>query len=456
MIRRSMWDASARFATRSDAQHGARGAHGHSWLHCGSGDASPCARLTGIAACRAGPFLACWQRRRMRSGAGTASRRGARRAAGRPGRFPSPLRPAGSREGRRGRAPARDPPAPDRRSLPALHVEVTADGPRAALRVAHRSAARTAPRRPPPPTTPGKSDPRGRRQRRVHARARAGRRRARVATTARDIDAPASRSANSSSPIVSACRGRGACSSPTRFDDRSPRHRSAHRRRRDPCAERRVELRVGAARRTNRRGRLSVGRRSSPARWGPPSSTAWRARRSGVARLHRVRSAPGGRRDRAGAHLDGGALQLQRPLSRDDLPLLGADTAARLVHHERPRRGHPPAGGPLGAVGSGAPPLVAQQLIHRWVGGELWIGTDAAHEAEATGSWRGGALHGDPRPRQVSASYARRRARRDRGEASVLATSAHRAEGNAVSQRRRTDDSARATLVARGALYAAG
>jgi hypothetical protein len=101
---------------------------------------------------------------------------------------------------------------------------------------------------------------------------------------------------------------------------------------------------------------------------------------------------------------------------------------------------------------------VAQQLIHRWIGGELWIGpTDAAHEAEAywftEGLARFMTTHvlaklGLLTPGDVRDAIA--------GEASVLATSPHRAEGNVVvAARARTDDTARATLAARGALYAA-
>ena len=101
---------------------------------------------------------------------------------------------------------------------------------------------------------------------------------------------------------------------------------------------------------------------------------------------------------------------------------------------------------------------VAQQLIHRWVGGELWIGpTDAAHEAEAYWFTEGVARFmtthvlaklGLLTPADVRDAIA--------GEAAVLATSPHRTAGNvALAARARTDETARATLAARGALYGA-
>lgn len=101
---------------------------------------------------------------------------------------------------------------------------------------------------------------------------------------------------------------------------------------------------------------------------------------------------------------------------------------------------------------------ITQQLIHTWIGGELWVGpTDEAHLAESYWFTEGVARFmtthvlarlGLLTPDDVRDAVA--------GEASVLATAKYRAEGNeALAARARSDETARAILAARGALYAA-
>jgi predicted metalloprotease with PDZ domain len=101
---------------------------------------------------------------------------------------------------------------------------------------------------------------------------------------------------------------------------------------------------------------------------------------------------------------------------------------------------------------------IAQQMIHTWIGGELWVGpTDAEHEAESWWFTEGVARFAATRllarlalisPNDVRDAIA--------GEASVLATSPHRGKSNAaLAAMAKTDGTARAHLVARGALYAA-
>jgi hypothetical protein len=101
---------------------------------------------------------------------------------------------------------------------------------------------------------------------------------------------------------------------------------------------------------------------------------------------------------------------------------------------------------------------IGQQIIHTWIGGELWIGpTDAAHEAEAYWFTEGVARFMTTHllaklvfltPNDVRDAIV--------GETSVLATSPHRGKSNAaLAALVKTDETARAVLVARGALYAA-
>jgi hypothetical protein len=99
---------------------------------------------------------------------------------------------------------------------------------------------------------------------------------------------------------------------------------------------------------------------------------------------------------------------------------------------------------------------VAQQLARRWIGGELHVETDAGHEAE--GLWFGEGVSryvamlllsrlGLLPPDDMRSAVA--------GELSVLATSPYRTLANAkLSELAPTDEVARATLMARGAVYA--
>jgi hypothetical protein len=99
---------------------------------------------------------------------------------------------------------------------------------------------------------------------------------------------------------------------------------------------------------------------------------------------------------------------------------------------------------------------VAQQLARRWIGGELRVQTDAGHEAEglwfAEGVSRYVAMLALSRlglltPDDMRGAVA--------GELAVIATSPDRTMPNArLSELARSDDVARATLMARGALYA--
>ena len=101
---------------------------------------------------------------------------------------------------------------------------------------------------------------------------------------------------------------------------------------------------------------------------------------------------------------------------------------------------------------------VAQQLIRPWIGGELWIGPhDAEHVAESYWFSEGVARYmvtrllagnGILRPDDVRDVIV--------GETSVIVNSKYRGKSNAeLAALSRTDDTARAHLVARGALYAA-
>ena len=101
---------------------------------------------------------------------------------------------------------------------------------------------------------------------------------------------------------------------------------------------------------------------------------------------------------------------------------------------------------------------IAQQMIHTWIGGELWIGpTDREHEAESywftEGVARFETMHVLARLGLLGSSDVRDAIA---GETSVISTSAHRGKSNAeLAAAARTDETARAHLVARGALYAA-
>ena len=100
---------------------------------------------------------------------------------------------------------------------------------------------------------------------------------------------------------------------------------------------------------------------------------------------------------------------------------------------------------------------IAQQLARRWVGGALRIATEPGHEAESwwfsEGVARFVAMHvlshlGLATPADVRDEVA--------GQLAVLATSGYGERGNVdLAAIARTNELARATLVARGALYAA-
>jgi hypothetical protein len=100
---------------------------------------------------------------------------------------------------------------------------------------------------------------------------------------------------------------------------------------------------------------------------------------------------------------------------------------------------------------------VAQQLAHRWIGGELRIATEPGREAEGwwftDGVARYVAMHlltrlGLLPPIDVREAIA--------GELGALATSPYATRGNAeLAALAKSDEVARATLTARGALYAA-
>ncbi len=99
---------------------------------------------------------------------------------------------------------------------------------------------------------------------------------------------------------------------------------------------------------------------------------------------------------------------------------------------------------------------MAQQLARFWIGGLLRVATEPGHEAE--GAWFGegvsryAAMLMLTRADGITMADARDAVG---GELSVLATSPHRALGNArLAELARTDPAARATLMARGALYA--
>jgi hypothetical protein len=99
---------------------------------------------------------------------------------------------------------------------------------------------------------------------------------------------------------------------------------------------------------------------------------------------------------------------------------------------------------------------IAQQLAHRWIGGEVRLATTPGHEGEgwwfADGVARWLAMHVLADLGLLSPDDAREAIA---GELSVLATSPDRALGNAeLAAKALGDDVARATLVARGALYA--
>ncbi len=136
-----------------------------------------------------------------------------------------------------------------------------------------------------------------------------------------------------------------------------------------------------------------------------------------------------------------------------------------LVAQTRPMgwfRTTPRTGSVLVQVGPSEPwsaPLrlsVAQQLARRWIGGELRVQTDAGHEGE--GLWFGEGVSryvamaalsrlGMLTPDEVRNAVA--------GELSVLATSPDRTLPNArLAELAQTDEVARATLMARGAVYA--
>jgi hypothetical protein len=99
---------------------------------------------------------------------------------------------------------------------------------------------------------------------------------------------------------------------------------------------------------------------------------------------------------------------------------------------------------------------MAQQLARRWIGGELRIATEPGHEAEGWWFSEGVSRYvatvllarlGSLTPDDVRDVVA--------GELSVLATSPHRALDNAhLAELASKDETARATLMARGALYA--
>ncbi len=124
----------------------------------------------------------------------------------------------------------------------------------------------------------------------------------------------------------------------------------------------------------------------------------------------------------------------------------------------------PRAGGLLLQLGPSEPwsaPLrvsVAQQLVRPWIGGELWIGPDdPGHLAESYWFSEGVARYfvtrllaanGFLKVDDLREEYA--------GELSVIASSPYRGKSNAeLATLTRTDEVARAHLVARGALYAA-
>jgi len=101
---------------------------------------------------------------------------------------------------------------------------------------------------------------------------------------------------------------------------------------------------------------------------------------------------------------------------------------------------------------------IGQQLMHAWIGGELWVGpTDAEHEASSWWFTEGVARFATTRllarlalmtPGEVRDAIG--------GELSVLATSPHRGKSNAaLAAIAKKDETARAHLVARGAVYAA-
>ena len=99
---------------------------------------------------------------------------------------------------------------------------------------------------------------------------------------------------------------------------------------------------------------------------------------------------------------------------------------------------------------------MTQQLARLWIGGELHVAAEAGHEAE--GGWfsegvsRYAATLLLDRLALMTPDEARDAVA---GELSVLATSPHKALGNAqLSALSKTDPVARATLMARGALYA--
>ena len=99
---------------------------------------------------------------------------------------------------------------------------------------------------------------------------------------------------------------------------------------------------------------------------------------------------------------------------------------------------------------------IAQQLARRWIGGEVHIATEAGHEAESfwfsEGVSRFVATALLARINLLTPDEVRDVVS---GELSVLATSPHRALDNArLAELATKDETARATLMARGALYA--
>jgi hypothetical protein len=112
--------------------------------------------------------------------------------------------------------------------------------------------------------------------------------------------------------------------------------------------------------------------------------------------------------------------------------------------------------GPAEPWGASLRLSMAQQLARRWIGGEIHLATEPGHEAD--GWWFGEGVSryvalrllarlGLLGPDDVRDAVA--------GELSVLATSPHRSLGNArLAELGPKDEVARATLMARGALYA--
>ena len=99
---------------------------------------------------------------------------------------------------------------------------------------------------------------------------------------------------------------------------------------------------------------------------------------------------------------------------------------------------------------------VAQQIARHWVGGVTRAATSAGHEAEAWWFSEGVTRYFAARVLSHAGLLTPDDAREIvAGELSVLATSPHRAKGNAeLATLAAKDDVARATLMARGALYA--